>query len=109
MTFYKRINFSSSFIESVTTISFIFNSYRMKFYLERIEIVGRKFETFRIDSKFVNFSKSLDIEKKTIFPNFSNRENSRKEEKRGGGENENHGAETDFACYARRDKSCGQT
>ena len=81
----------------------------MKFYLERIEIVGRKFETFRIDSKFVNFSKSLDIEKKTIFPNFSNRENSRKEEKRGGGENENHGAETDFACYARRDKGCGQT
>ena len=85
MTFYKRIDFSSSFIESVTTISFIFNSYRMKFYLERIEIVGRKFETFRIDSKFVNFSKSLDIEKKTIFPNFSNRENSRKEEKRGEG------------------------
>ena len=73
MTFYKRIDFSSSFIESVTTISFIFNSYRMKFYLERIEIVGRKFEMG------------------------------------GGGENENHGAETDFACYARRDKGCGQT
>lgn len=109
MTFYKRIDFSSSFIESVTTISFIFNSYRMKFYLERIEIVGRKFETFQ-SIRNSSTSRNLSISKKKPYSPISPIERIRgKKKKGGGGENENHGAETDFACYARRDKGCGQT
>lgn len=108
MTFYKRINFSSSFIESVTTISFIFNSYRMKFYLERIEIVGRKFETFQ-SIRNSSTSRNLSISKKKPYSPISPIERIRGKKKKRGGENENHGAETDFACYARRDKGCGQT
>lgn len=86
MTFYKRIDFSSSFIESVTTISFIFNSYRMKFYLERIEIVGRKFETFQ-SIRNSSTSRNLSISKKKPYSPISPIERIRgKKKKEGGGE-----------------------
>lgn len=75
--------------------------------LERLEIADRleflDFETNEI-SRYREKKR-----KKTISPNLPNRENSRKEEKTKRGENENHRAKTDFACYAWRDKGCGQT
>lgn len=75
--------------------------------LERLEIADRleflDFETNEI-SRYREKKR-----KKTISPNLPNRENSRKEERTKGGENENHRAKTDFACYAWRDKGCGQT